>query len=72
MLDARAGRACPREQRAVFVLRVFEELSYAEIAEALGISPGTVMSRLSRARERLREALRPYLGRRRGGRKAGA
>jgi DNA-directed RNA polymerase specialized sigma24 family protein len=41
---------------------VFEELSYQEIAEALGISPGTVMSRLSRARERLRDALTPYLG----------
>jgi RNA polymerase sigma-70 factor (ECF subfamily) len=50
------------EQRAVFVLRVFEELSYQQIAETLGISPGTVMSRLSRARERLRGALAPYLG----------
>ena len=50
------------EQRAVFVLRVFEELSYQEIADALAISPGTVMSRLSRARERLRDALTPYLG----------
>lgn len=52
----------PGEQRAVFVLRVFEDLSYREIAEALGIQVGTVMSRLSRARERLREALSPYLG----------
>jgi RNA polymerase sigma-70 factor (ECF subfamily) len=50
------------EQRAVFALRTFEELSYREIADALGISIGTVMSRLSRARERLREALSPYLG----------
>ena len=50
------------EQRAVFALRTFEELSYREIAESLHISIGTVMSRLSRARERLREALAPYLG----------
>jgi RNA polymerase sigma-70 factor (ECF subfamily) len=52
----------PAEQRAVFVLRSQEELSYREIAEALGISEGTVMSRLFRARQRLREALKPYLG----------
>ena len=56
----------PKEQRAVLVLRAVEELSYAEIAESLGISPGTVMSRLYRARERLALALRPYLGRRGG------
>jgi RNA polymerase sigma-70 factor, ECF subfamily len=51
----------PAEQRAVFVLRSVEELSYQEIADALGISIGTVMSRLFRARERLRAALQPYL-----------
>jgi RNA polymerase sigma-70 factor, ECF subfamily len=58
----RALHALPAEQRAVFALRTFEELSYREIADALGISIGTVMSRLSRARERLRESLAPYLG----------
>jgi RNA polymerase sigma-70 factor (ECF subfamily) len=52
----------PPEQRAVFVLRVVEDLSYREIAESLGISMGTVMSRLARAREKLRAALGPYLG----------
>lgn len=52
----------PSEQRAVFVLRVVEELSYREIADALEISMGTVMSRLSRARGKLRESLVPYLG----------
>ena len=58
----RALLALPAEQRAVFVLRVHEELSYKEIAETLELSIGTVMSRLSRAREKLREALLPYLG----------
>jgi RNA polymerase sigma-70 factor (ECF subfamily) len=78
VLDAEAARvldvamaALPREQRAVFVLRAVEEMSYAEIAEALGISPGTVMSRLFRARERLALALRPYLGAAAERRKAG-
>jgi RNA polymerase sigma-70 factor (ECF subfamily) len=59
---ARAMESLSAEQRAVFVLRVFEELSYKEIAQSLEISVGTVMSRLSRARERLRAALVPYLG----------
>jgi len=59
---ARALEGLSAEQRAVFALRVFEDLSYKEIAEALEISIGTVMSRLSRARERLRVALTPYLG----------
>jgi len=57
----RALGELPTEQRAVFCLRVFDELSYREIADALGIEMGTVMSRLSRAREKLREALAPYL-----------
>jgi RNA polymerase sigma-70 factor (ECF subfamily) len=58
----KALEVLPAEQRAVFVLRVYEEQSYKEIAEGLGLSMGTVMSRLSRAREKLREALLPYLG----------
>ena len=53
--------ALPPEQRAVFVLRAEEDLSYREIADSLGLSIGTVMSRLSRAREKLRGALLPYL-----------
>ena len=43
--------------KAVFVLRAYEEMSYEEIAESLGISTGTVMSRLFRAREKLQEML---------------
>ena len=67
----RAVAALPTEQRAVFVLRAVEEMSYEEIARALSISPGTVMSRLFRARQRLVRAVAPYLGdaarQRRGG-----
>ena len=49
------------ELRAVFVLRVYEERSYEEISTILGISMGTVMSRLARARGKLRDVLAPYL-----------
>ncbi len=47
----------PDAIRATLVLREYEELSYAEIAAALGIPIGTVMSRLNYARSRLRELL---------------
>lgn len=43
--------------RTVLVMREFEELGYQEIADVLGISIGTVESRLFRARARFREAL---------------
>lgn len=51
----------PEPQRSVFVLYTFEEMSYKEIAQALEISIGTVMSRLHYARLRLQESLRNYL-----------
>lgn len=44
----------PTEQREVLVLAAIEEMRYEEIATVLAIPVGTVMSRLSRARERLR------------------
>ncbi len=44
----------PEEQRSVLVLIAVEDLSYAEAAQVLNIPIGTVMSRLSRGRERLR------------------
>ena len=47
----------PDEQREVLLLVALEEMSYAEIAEALAIPVGTVMSRLSRGRERLRQIM---------------
>jgi len=46
----------PEDQREILILRDFGDLSYAQIAETLGIPAGTVMSRLARARERLRKA----------------
>lgn len=44
----------PEEYRSVLLLVGVEELSYAEAATVLGVAQGTIMSRLSRARERLR------------------
>jgi RNA polymerase sigma factor (sigma-70 family) len=44
----------PDEQRSVLLLVTLEDMSYDEVARTLGIPIGTVMSRLSRAREKLR------------------
>ena len=51
-LDA-ALRRLSAEQREVLLLVGLEQLSYAEASQALGVPVGTVMSRLSRGRERL-------------------
>lgn len=50
-------RALPSEYRQVLILREMHQLSYGEIAEALGLDVGTVKSRISRGRKRLRNFL---------------
>jgi RNA polymerase sigma-70 factor, ECF subfamily len=54
---AAALASLPRADRDALLLLAWAELSYEEIAAALGIPIGTVRSRLSRARARMREAL---------------
>ena len=49
----------PAGQRAVIVLRYYEDLTEAEIADTLGCSPGTVKSQAARAIARLRTLLGP-------------
>lgn len=53
----------PLHYREILLLCEVEEMSYQEIAEALSIPIGTVMSRLSRARKALRDGLRLQLQR---------
>ena len=59
MLDAteRALDALPPDQREVLLLVCYQELSYSETAEVLGIPMGTVMSRLARGRAALAQKL---------------
>ena len=61
-LEAAIGALDPRF-RAALVLVDVHDLSYAEAAAVLGIPVGTVMSRLSRARDRVRKRLGPTLER---------
>ena len=55
----RALETLPEDQRGVLLLVSVEDLSYAEAARVLDIPVGTVMSRLSRAREKLSRAMGP-------------
>lgn len=55
----KAIRQLPEDFREIIVLREYEELSYQEIAQVLNCPAGTVMSRLARARIRLRTLLAP-------------
>lgn len=54
---AAALHRLPADQRDVLLLIAWEELSYQEAGDALGIPVGTVRSRLSRARSKVRDAL---------------
>lgn len=56
-LVLRALRTLPARQRAVMVLRYYDDLTEAEIAHTLGCSPGTVKSQASRALRSLRREL---------------
>jgi RNA polymerase sigma-70 factor (sigma-E family) len=56
-LVLRALRSLPPRQRAVMVLRYYDDLSETEIARSLGCSPGTVKSQSSRALKALRHEL---------------
>ncbi len=49
--------ALPTYHRAVIVMREIEGLSYEEMAQAMGVSKGTIMSRLFHARQKLQKAL---------------
>jgi RNA polymerase sigma-70 factor (ECF subfamily) len=58
-----ALRGLPDEQREILLLVALEEMSYDDVAQLLKIPIGTVMSRLSRAREKMRANMegRPYV-----------
>lgn len=60
LVDAALGEL-DEEQRIVLVLRDVEGQSYEDIAEITGLQLGTVKSRLHRGRQRLKEALAPYI-----------
>ena len=53
----RAIEALPDESRQIVILREYEDLSYQEIADILGLEVGTVKSRLNRAREKIKNFL---------------
>jgi RNA polymerase sigma-70 factor (ECF subfamily) len=56
-----ALESLPEDQRAAVVMHHMEGMSVEEIARAVGVRPGTIMSRLARAREALRKRLSTYV-----------
>ncbi len=61
VLLKRELNSMPQDQREIILLRDHQDLSYAEIADVLAIPAGTVMSRLHRARNELRNRMKKYL-----------
>jgi RNA polymerase sigma-70 factor (ECF subfamily) len=61
-LISRAMEELPAEFREILALRHQEGLSYKEIADIIQVPPGTVMSRLARARAKLKECLAAHIG----------
>ncbi len=61
VLLKRELNSMPQDQQEIILLRDHQNLSYAEIAEVLAIPAGTVMSRLHRARNELRNRMKKYL-----------
>lgn len=61
-LIRKALHSLGQEQREIITLRDIQGLSYEEIAEVTGLNPGTVKSRLGRARLELKERLRSVIG----------
>ena len=53
----RAVMSLSEDKRQVIIMREYSGMDYAEIAEALGISAGTVKSRLNRAKAQLKDIL---------------
>ena len=61
VLLKRELNSMPQDQQEIILLRDYQDLSYAEIAEVLAMPAGTVMSRLHRARNELKNRMKKYL-----------
>ena len=56
-----ALKTLPADQKIIFCLRFYEDLSYKEISQLLNLPNGTVMSRLNRTRKKLKAQMSGYL-----------
>ena len=56
-----ALNALPTDQKIIFILRFYENQSYKEISQILNLPNGTVMSRLNRARKKIKDLMADYL-----------